>query len=142
MSKIIKNTKEKYNKIDEKYKETFRYIIVGGLTTFVSIGSYYLIRLILSDVTICTIFSWICAVLFAYIANRLFVFKSKNKKYIKEITSFVGSRIFSLLVEIVVMLILTSLFKMNDKIAKILVQFIILVLNYLTSKLFVFKKEK
>lgn len=142
MTKIVKKAKNTYDKVDEKYKETFRYIIVGGLTTLVSITSYFLIRLILSDVTICTLISWVCAVLFAYVANRLFVFKSKNKNKTKEFVSFVSSRIFSLLVELVVMLLLTSVFKINDKIAKIFVQFIILVLNYITSKLFVFKKEK
>ena len=142
MAQLIKNTKDKYNKIDDKYKETFRYLIVGVLTTLVSICSYYVFRLFLTDVTICTFLSWVCAVLFAYTTNRLFVFKSKNKKRVKEFASFIGSRVFSLVVEIIVMLILTSLLRINDKIAKILVQFIIFVLNYLTSKLFVFKKEK
>ena len=142
MAKVVKEVKNKYNKLDDRFKETLRYLIVGVLTTIVSIGSYYIFRLFLTNITLCTILSWICAVLFAYVANRLFVFKSKNNNYFKEFTSFVGSRLFSLLAEIVVMLILTSLIGINDKIAKIIVQFIILVLNYLTSKLFVFKKEK
>ena len=131
-----------YDNMNDKLKETINYIIVGGLTTIVSILSYNIFRFISSNVTLCTILSWICAVSFAYFANRTFVFQSKNKNYLKEISSFVGSRIFSLLVEIAFMFVTVNLIHINDRIAKILVQFIILVLNYITSKLFVFKKKK
>ena len=131
-----------YDNMNDKLKETINYIIVGGLTTIVSILSYNIFRFSSSNVTLCTILSWICAVSFAYFANRTFVFQSKNKNYLKEIFSFVGSRIFSLLVEIAFMFVTVNLLHINDRIAKILVQFIILVLNYITSKLFVFKKKK
>lgn len=130
-----------YNNLDDRLRETFSYLVVGFLTTVVSIVSYNLFRFVITDITVCTVLSWICAVGFAYITNRVFVFESKNKSYFKEITSFVGSRIFSLIVEIVVMIVLTSVFFINDRIAKIIVQFIIVVLNYITSKLFVFKKK-
>jgi len=76
---------------------------------------------------------------FAYFANRIFVFKSNNSKKLESV-KFVSARIMSLLIEMLVMFILTAIFKINDKIAKILVQFIIVVLNYLFSKIFVFKK--
>ena len=138
---MIGKALEIYENLDKRLKETINYLIVGFLTTVVSIVSYNLFRFVISDITVCTVLSWICAVAFAYVTNRVFVFESKNKNYVKEISSFVGSRIFSLVVEIVVMLILTSLLKINDRIAKIIVQFIIVVLNYITSKLFVFKKK-
>ncbi len=127
--------------IYHKNEELWNYIIVGGCTTLVSIVSYMLFRLFLDSVSVCTVLSWICAVSFAYITNRLFVFKSESKKVLKELTSFVGSRLFSLGVELVFMLLMTSVMHINDKIAKIIVQFIVLVLNYLTSKLFVFRKK-
>ena len=130
-----------YNNLDSRIKETINYLIVGGLTTLVSIVSYNIFRFFIENITICTILSWICAVTFAYFANRIFVFNSKEKNYVKEISSFVASRIFSLIVEIIVMFILTSPFGINDRIAKIIVQFIIVVLNYITSKIFVFKKK-
>ena len=130
-----------YDNLNSRLKETINYLIVGGLTTVVSIVSYNIFRFFIENITICTILSWICAVLFAYITNRIFVFNSKEKNIIKEIVSFTASRIFSLIVEIIVMFILTSIFKINDRIAKIIVQFIIVVLNYVTSKIFVFKKK-
>ena len=128
----------------KKYEEIINYIIVGGMTTVISILSYYLIRIILSantdlNIQISTVLSWIFAVTFAYFANRIFVFKSNNSKS-KESIKFVTSRIMSLLIEMLVMFLLTGIFKINDKIAKILVQFIIVILNYLFSKIFVFKK--
>ena len=128
----------------KKYEEIINYIVVGGITTVISILSYFLIRTILKsdtslNVQISTVFSWIVAVIFAYFANRIFVFKSNNSKKIESV-KFITSRIMSLLIEMLVMLILTAVLKINDKIAKILVQFIIVVLNYLFSKIFVFKK--
>lgn len=128
----------------KKYEEIINYIVVGGVTTIISILSYYLFRIILSsntnlNVQISTVFSWIVAVTFAYFANRIFVFKSNNSRK-TEAVKFVTSRIMSLLIEMLVMFILTSVVKINDKVAKVLVQFIIVILNYLFSKIFVFKK--
>ena len=128
----------------KKYEEIINYIVVGGITTVISILSYFLIRTILKsdtslNVQISTVFSWIVAVTFAYFANRIFVFKSNNSKK-TEAVKFVTSRIMSLLIEMLVMFILTSVVKINDKVAKVLVQFIIVILNYLFSKIFVFKK--
>lgn len=128
----------------KKYEEIINYILVGGITTVISILSYFLIRTILKsdtslNVQISTVFSWVVAVTFAYFANRIFVFKSNNSKKIESV-KFITSRIMSLLIEMLVMLILTAVLKINDKIAKILVQFIIVILNYLFSKIFVFKK--
>ena len=137
---MIKNCLNLY----KKYEEIINYIVVGGVTTIISILSYYLFRIILSsntnlNVQISTIFSWIVAVTFAYFANRIFVFKSNNSRK-TEAVKFVTSRIMSLLIEMLVMFILTSVVKINDKVAKVLVQFIIVILNYLFSKIFVFKK--
>ena len=137
---MIKNCLNLY----KKYEEIINYIVVGGATTIISILSYYLFRIILSsntnlNVQISTVFSWIVAVTFAYFANRIFVFKSNNSRK-TEAVKFVTSRIMSLLIEMLVMFILTSVVKINDKVAKVLVQFIIVILNYLFSKIFVFKK--
>ncbi len=88
------------------------------------------------------IFSWICAVTFAYITNRVFVFKSKEKNKLKEITSFVSSRITTLLIDMAIMGIFVTLLHFNDKIMKLIVQVVVTILNYVFSKLFVFKKVK
>ncbi len=124
----------------KKYKELFNYLIVGGLTTVVSIVTYYIFRLFIENYEICTVLSWIFAVLFAYFTNRKYVFNSNESNILKEFLTFVSSRILSLLLELFTMFILVDLIGVNDKISKIFVQFIIIVVNYVFSKLFVFKK--
>ncbi len=126
----------------KKHEEVLNYLIVGGTTTIVSILSYMLLREVVNNYIINTILSWITAVLYAYITNRLFVFKSKNKKVISEISKFFTCRLLTLGIEIVVMFALVDLIRMNDALAKTLVQFIVLTSNYLFSKIFVFKRPK
>ena len=87
------------------------------------------------------IISWICAVTFAYLANRIFVFKSKNQKKLKEAVSFYGSRIATLLMDMGIMFVFVTLLNFNDKIMKLVVQVVVTVANYILSKLFVFKKK-
>ena len=75
--------KDKISALYHKNKEIINYIIVGALTTFVSVLSYWLFRFIIKDYIILSILSWICAVTFAYITNRLFVFESRNNRKTK-----------------------------------------------------------
>lgn len=122
------------------HKEIINYLIVGGLTTLVSIGSYALFRLFIS-VYVSTILSWIVAVLFAYIANRIFVFESKYKNVFFEFIKFIGSRLLTLGIDLLSMFILVGLLKIDDLVSKIIVQFIIVILNYILSKILVFKNK-
>ncbi len=132
----------------KKYEEIINYLIVGGLTTVVSLGSYYLAVLTVLDpnngfeLQIANLFSWVCAVTFAYFTNRKYVFKSENKNRLKEVTSFVSSRVLTLFMDMAIMFICVTLLKWNDKIAKLIVQVVVTVMNYILSKLFVFKKKK
>lgn len=134
-------------KIYTKYKEIINYIIVGGLTTCVSLLTYYLLTFtilnpnISIELQIATIISWITSVLFAFFTNKKYVFESKNKFNFKEITSFVLSRLSTLLIEMLLMYLFVTVCKYNDKIMKIVVQIIIIILNYLLSKFLVFKKK-
>ena len=139
------------NKIKElylKYKEIINYLIVGGLTTFISLIVYYICVLtflnpeIPIQLQIANILSWIAGVTFAYFTNRKFVFESKNPNKIKEATKFVGSRITTLLLDMFVMYLGVTVLKFNDKIMKIIAQILVIVGNYIISKVFVFKKEK
>lgn len=130
-----------------KYQQIISYIIVGILTTIVSLFAYYIcVTIFLNpshaiELQIANIISWICAVLFAFLANKIFVFKSKSKKLLKEFTTFVGGRIFSLLIDMLIMFIMVTAIGINDKISKLVVQVVVMVLNYLFSKIFVFKKS-
>ncbi len=134
--------RKKIHELYKKYKEIINYIIVGVLTTLVSIGSYWLFRFFISNYIILSIISWIIAVAFAYITNRKYVFESKNTNIKDEITKFFGSRLFTLGLEVLLMMLFVSVFKMNDMLSKIILQFVVQVLNYIFSKLFVFKKDK
>ena len=124
-----------------KNKEIVNYLIVGVLTTIVSILSYNLFRIFIDDYMICTVLSWIISVIFAYITNRKYVFASKEKKIVKEASSFTISRLFSLGAEMLVMWCLVDALKIDDRLAKVIVQFIVIILNYILSKLLVFKKK-
>lgn len=138
----------KIKKIHSKYEEIINYLIVGILTTVVSLGSYFLfVNTFLSDksdlsIQIANILSWICAVTFAYFTNRIFVFKSKskNKEKLKEAIKFYSSRIASLIMDMVLMYILYSLMHIDDTISKLIVQIFVTIANYILAKLLVFKK--
>ncbi len=130
-----------------KYREIISYLIVGGLTTVVSMATYYLcVFTFLNpknpfELQVANVISWVFAVAFAYITNRKFVFKSKEKNFLKETFSFVSSRVGTLLIDMLLMFLIVSVGNMNDKIAKILVQIVVIVLNYVFAKFFVFRKE-
>lgn len=132
--------------IIKRNREIIAYLIIGILTTLVSLISYYILTLtILSpnnplELTIANIISWILSVIFAYITNRKYVFQSKDNNIIKEASKFTLSRVTTLVIDILLMFIFVSICKFNDKIIKLLVQIIIIILNYVFSKLLVFKK--
>ncbi len=150
MEKKLKKYYRLIREIYTDYKEVINYLIVGVLTTVVSIVSFAIFQnfalgfslfgLTVKKYMVSTVLSWIVAVLFAYVTNRKFVFESHSKKVVSEFIKFVTARIMSLLAEIVCMYILIDLMHSDEMIAKILVQVLIIVLNYVFSKLFVFKK--
>ena len=139
---------EKIKSLYKKYKEIINYLIIGVLTTVVSLVTFYIVRILFLtndtqlDIQISNIISWFFAVLFAFITNKKYVFESKKKgkENLAEMIKFYLSRISTLLIDMGVMWLLTAPLNINDKISKILVQFIIVVLNYVLSKIFVFKK--
>lgn len=139
MNKLINIYKDK--------KEIINYLIIGVLTTLVSLITYYLLTFTILDpnndiqLQIANIISWIISVSFAYITNRKFVFESKSKDIKKELSKFVSSRITTLIIDMLLMFILVSLLNFNDKVIKLIVQVIVIILNYIFSKLFVFKER-
>lgn len=139
------------NKIKElylKYKEIINYLIFGVLTTIVSLVTYYICVYTILDpdnavqLQIANVISWIISVAFAYITNRKFVFESKEKNKIKEASKFVTSRIATLLMDMVIMYVGVTVLRFNDKIMKLISQVVVIVMNYILSKILVFKKEK
>lgn len=134
--------------IYKKYKEIINYLIVGVLTTVVSLAVYYICVITFLDpknaieLQIANVISWIAAVTFAYITNRKFVFESKNPDMLKEAAAFVGARVVTLLMDMFCMFIIVTCMGLSDKIAKLMVQVIVIVANYVFSKIFVFRKKE
>ena len=130
-----------------KYKEIINYLVFGVLTTLVSLLTYYLLVLTILnpekpiELQIANIISWITCVTFAYITNRKYVFNSKNKNIKKELIKFYSSRLSTLFLDMLIMVIFVTKLNFNYKIIKIIVQIIIIILNYILSKLLVFKKK-
>lgn len=130
-----------------KYKEIINYLVFGGLTTVVNFVTYYITARIIGieEVTSSSI-SWFCSVLFAYITNKLFVFESKSnskKEFFKEMISFFLARIASgILCDVGTFALMVKVFNVNDIIAKIVTQIMVVIVNYVFSKLIIFKKKK
>ena len=138
----------KIKELYQKYKEIINYLIFGVLTTVVSLVTYYICVYTILDtdnavqLQIANVISWIISVAFAYITNRKFVFESKEKNKIKEASKFVTSRIATLIMDMAIMYVGVTALKFNDKIMKLISQVVVIVMNYILSKILVFKKEK
>ena len=136
-------------KIYKKNEEILNYLIIGGLTTLINIITKYMLLFTILDpknpkeLQIAVIISWIVAVLFAYIANRKIVFKSKNLSVVNEFIKFIVARILTLIIEMIFMHIFVTVLKLNTDflvaILSIVSQIIVIILNYVFSKIFVFK---
>ena len=130
-------------KLYNKYREIIDYIIFGGLTTMVNIVVFYIFDTLLGwPYLIANAVAIVLSILFAYITNKLFVFKTKDmtaKENIVEFLKFIGFRLVSGLADMAAMWLLVDLISIDTNIAKLLTQFIVVVLNYVFSKLFIFK---
>ena len=133
-----------------KYKEILLYLLFGGLTTVVSWGSYAFFVLLGLSVTPANALSWICAVLFAFVTNKLFVFESRSwalASTLREAGEFFGARILSGLLTLagVPLLIRIGLdqpiFGVEGMLAKGTMSVIEVALNYVASKLVIFRKK-
>lgn len=130
--------------------EMFYYIVFGALTTVISIGSLWIFNKLFGEklLLLNNILSWILAVAFAFVTNKFIVFKSiktDNKTLFKEILSFTGARLLSLGIEEAGLAIAQFAFHVDKKgamIAKIILQIIVVIINYILSKLFIFKEIK
>ncbi len=132
--------------------EIIRYLIMGGLTTVVSWGSYALFAKVCGwSITAANIVSWICAVVFAYLTNKVWVFHSYSWKpafILKEAALFISARLITGVIEMAGVPLLVRL-GMDQKIlgvkgmmAKVVVSVLVVILNYVFSKLIIFRKKR
>lgn len=130
-----------------KYKEIANYLIFGVLSTVVNFVTYYITaRMIGIDEVISSGISWFCSVLFAYITNKIFVFESKTHgvmEFIREMVSFFLARIVSgALCDVGTFALMVKVLNINDIIAKIVTQVMVVIVNYIFSKLIIFRGKK
>lgn len=124
-------------------KETILYVIFGVLTTIVNLIAYYLFSNIINiNYLISNAIAWIISVVFAYITNKFFVFNSSyiNKDVIiEEFIKFMNCRLISGLSEVVLLFLFVDLLLMNDIVAKLIIGVLVVLINFIFSKVFIFK---
>ena len=154
-----------------QYKEICNYVIFGVLTTLVDFAAYFIFRFVFPDensvpvflrwvfnltavfgtessTVLPTFLAWVCSVTFAYVTNRIWVFESKARgaRIIAECAGFYGARVVTLFVGILIMFLMVDLTGINGALweffAKAVSSVFILVLNYIFSKVFIFRKKK
>ena len=136
------------NKLIEKFftREVISYLIFGVLTTVVNFVFYWLFTEVFAVYYITSnVIAWVFAVVFAYITNKLFVFESKSWEpaiVFKEVISFGAARIISLLFETGFLALTGEIIGVPELIAKVIAAVFVVIINYVASKLFIFKKKK
>ena len=129
-----------------KHKEVLLYLFFGFLTFVVSIGSFaYCNKAMHMNELLANIISWILAVLFAYVTNKIWVFDGKTNgvvDFIRQIVAFFGGRVFTLIVEELILFVFITKLGMGSIVIKVIAQVVVIVLNYVISKLIVFKGNK
>lgn len=136
----------------KKYREPIVYLIFGVATTAVNWIVYVAMqKLFHADMTLCNAVAWVIAVLFAYVTNKLFVFESKSwaaGTVVREAAAFVGARILTGVLETAVPTLLfkigldQAVFGIEGFVAKAVTSVVVIILNYVFSKLIVFRKQK
>lgn len=138
---------QKVKELLVKYEEIIAYLIVGVLTTIVSWGACFVAEMFLDpnetvQNAIINTIGWVAGVVFGYFTNRKFVFKSTNPEMLKEFIAFAGGRVSTWILDIVIMFVTVNIICMNYWIAKIFISSVlVMIANYVLSKLFVFKKK-
>ena len=139
---------DKMKELCVKYEEIIAYLIVGVLNTLVSWGAWFLLAYTIIDSqvmwqnVVLSVVSWVVGVVFGYVMNRKYVFKSKEPNIMKEFLQFSGGRVSTWVLDAVMMVLLVNILYFNEAISKIFVSVLVMIGNYLLSKLFVFKKKK
>lgn len=128
------------------HREGWRYLIFGALATIVNILVYSIAFYGFEiDNGTSNVIAWIVAAIFAYITNKIFVFESKvdtKKALVKEMISFFGCRLLTLLIDQIIMVISVDKFGMPGLLMKVISNIIVIILNFILSKLIIFKKQK
>ena len=133
------------NQLFKKYQQPILDLFFGVCTTAVNIITYYISAHIVSlSVVLSTCLAWAISVIFAYITNKWWVFESKSlrlKAVVLEFLSFTGCRLFTGACDLLIMFIFVDCLAMNDLFVKIASNVLVVILNYIFSKLIIFKQK-
>lgn len=130
------------NNFLRKYREVILYLFFGGLTTLISIAVFMLFTIVFPlNELIANIISWIIAVLFAFLTNRKWVFEDNGEGFLLSAVKFYVARVSTLLIEEGIIFVFITLLSFNSLLVKIFAQIIVIVLNYVLSKIFVFNHD-
>lgn len=125
--------------------DVVRYVFFGGCTTMVNLISFYILRKLQMELNTANIISIILAILFAYVVNSRYVFQDKCETladHVKPFGKFISARLITMVVEVLGVWLTVTVLHMNDMVGKFITQFIVLILNYIFSKFFVFTTGK
>lgn len=124
--------------------EMIRYVFAGICTTGVNIGVFSVLRYGTGcGMQAANVISILNAILFAFVVNKYFVFRQKGKEYIvKECIRFVGMRGISLFAEVWGMYLFTEELRISEMVSKAALQFVVIVMNYVLSKCYIFRKQE
>ena len=125
--------------------DVIRYVFFGGCTTLVNLVCFFVLRKCRVELNIANQISIIAAILFAYVVNSRYVFQDKCetfKDHIRPFCKFISARLVTMVIEVGGVWLLVEVCKMNDMAGKFITQFIVLALNYIFSKFFVFTTGK
>jgi len=131
----------------KKYEEIIVYLIVGVLNTIVSWAAFFLCAYTILDAqvvwqnTVLNVISWVVGVVFGYFMNRKYVFKSTEPNMWKEFLQFSGGRISTGVLDVVMMILMVNFLHIHEGFSKIFVSVLVMIGNYIISKVFVFKKK-
>ncbi len=129
----------------QKHKEILLYLFFGGVSVILNLGLYFLFNQVMDiNELIANVICWVICVLFQFFTNRTWVFESGNNNkssFIKQLLSFFGGRVFTLLIEELILGIFITALGFNSLVIKVVAQIITIILNYIISKLFVFKTK-
>lgn len=131
-------------KIYEEHREGMRYLVFGALATVVNIAVYAICMYAFNiENGISNIIAWVVAAIFAYFTNKFFVFDSKvntKQELIQEVTSFFSCRILTLIIDEIIMIVTVDKWHFNGVLMKVVANIIVIILNYIFSKIIIFKK--
>ena len=141
----MKRMREKIIELWERYREVILYLVFGVATTLVNFMVFYLLDFLGVHYLASTLIAWFVSVLFAYLTNRRFVFQSEAHtagKILVEAVLFFAGRGVSGLLDLGLMALGVEVFEWDQRIWKIPVNVLVIILNYVISKILVFRKSK